>query len=142
MEERREKTLNYVKDLTRDDESQLFLRNERDILKNNVKLLLKKSSYLPDNMLYDLIKNRNDLEEMFSDNRNIFRSTENEIRQTDRIRNVSLTVNRPGEKFQADLADVNYLKPRATEGKFVLVIVDVFSQEVYLYSVHSLIFEL
>ena len=45
----------------------------------------------------------------------------------------SYSMNGPFQRIHADLADINYLKPNATEPKYILVIVDLFSSKVYLY---------
>ena len=43
------------------------------------------------------------------------------------------SMNGPFQRIHADLADINYLKPNATEPKYILVVVDLFSSKVYLY---------
>ena len=40
----------------------------------------------------------------------------------------------PLQRLHADIADINYLKPNATEPKYILVVVDLFSS----FYIHSL----
>ena len=54
-----------------------------------------------------------------------------------RINTTQLHVNAPFELFQADLADIRAYKPRGGESKYILLIVDVYSQHVYLYGIYN-----
>ena len=53
-----------------------------------------------------------------------------------KLSDTQFAVSHKGQWFQADLADIGYLRPTAHEAKYVLIIVDVYSQRVYLYPLY------
>ena len=121
-----------ISKLTHDPNSILYLKDDADINKKNVRTQLKKSRYTLDKELYSLIGNRT---------LNIAKYHGIKVlpkpQLLTRINTTQLRVNAPFEMFQADLADIRAYKPRGGESKYILVIVDVYSQHVYLYGIYN-----
>ena len=66
-----------------------------------------------------------------------FRNTLPRVHLSTKLSDTQFAVSDKGQRFQADLADISYLRPTAHEPKYVLVIVDVYSQRVYLYGLYK-----
>ena len=97
---------------------------------------MRTSPYLLDREVYEIVKAFNGRNfEAISDRhfRNVLRQSASIHQTTD----TQFAVADKGQRFQADLADISYLRPTAHEPKYVLVIVDVYFQRVYLYGLYK-----
>ena len=119
-----------------DPASQFFLRSYKDLHKKHVLYQLKASNYRNDNVLYNLYKKRE---------KNV--SEVGPVPPTDHIllpkqklhfglNDTASSTSEPLQLFQADLADLRYLKPHSNDSNYALVIVDVYSQRVYTYGIY------
>ena len=124
-----EEVVEAVKRLSSDTESQFFLKNVEDVNKPHVQTALRKSPYLLDvceivrvfhGKITEAIPNLP------------FRNVLPRVRLSTKLSNTQFVVSDKGQRFQAVLADISYLRPTAHELRYVLIIVDVYSQRVYL----------
>ena len=95
---------------------------------------LRRSPYSLDREVYDVVKAFGDkIIEAIPDRP--FRNVLPRVPLSSKLSDTQLAVADKG--FQKDLADITYLHPTAHEPKYVLVIVDVYSQRVYLHGVYK-----
>ena len=66
-----------------------------------------------------------------------FRNVLPRVHLSTKLSDTQFSVSDKDQRFQADLADIGYLRATAHEPKYVLVIVDVYSQRVYLYGLYK-----
>ena len=124
--------MEVVKRLSSDPDSQFFLKNIEDVNKNHVQNRLRTSPYLLDRQVYEIVKAFNGRNfEAIPDRP--FRNVLSRVHLSTKLSDTQFAVADKGQRFQADSADISYLRPTAHEPKYVLVIVDVYSQRVYLY---------
>ena len=124
--------LYIISKLTHDPNSVLYLKDDSDVNKKNIRLQLKKSRYNLDKELYSLIGTRPLRISKYCGTKVLAKPE-----LLTRINTTQLHVNAPFELFQADLADIRAYKPRGGESKYILLIVDVYSQHVYLYGIYN-----
>ena len=130
-----EEVVEVVKRLSADPQSQFFLKNVEDVNKVHVQNALQKSPYPLDREVYKVVKTFSDrLVETINDR--AFRNTLPRVSLSTKLSDTQFSVVDKGQRFQADLADIAYLRPTAHEAKYVLVIVDLHSQRVYLYGLY------
>ena len=122
-----------VESLSDDPKSQFYLKNVKSVNKTHVRQSLKNSRYELDRVTYSLLPKRRDIRIGSNTANKVLLPAQNKFT---RITDIQHSTTDKGQKFQADLADIQYLKPRAGESKFCLVIVDVYSQRVYLYGLY------
>ena len=131
-----EEVVEVVKRLSVDPESQFFLKNVEDVNKVHVQTALRKSPYALDREVYKLVTTFGGrIVETVADR--AFRNTLPRVRLSTKLADTQFSVADKGQRFQADLADITYLRPTAHEAKYVLVVVDVYSQRVYLYGLYK-----
>ena len=119
-----------VQELIKEPRSQLFLKLPSDLKKPAIRAKMKTSGYAPDK---DFLRATKGMDmSLLANKANDYRVVEDVVTQKSRL---NYTSGAPFHRFHADLADVNYIRPRSSEGKFVLLIVDTYSQQVFLYSV-------
>ena len=128
-----EEVVEVVKRLSTDPQSQFFLKNAEDVNKVHVQTALRKSPYPLDREVYKLVT-------AFGGRitgQITFKNTLPRVPLSTKLADTQFSVADKGQRFQADLADITYLRPTAHEPKYVLVVVDVYSQRVYLYGLYK-----
>ena len=131
-----EEVVQVVKRLSTDPQSQFFLKNTEDVNKVHVQTALRKSPYPLDREVYKLVTRFGGrIVETIRDR--AFRNTLPRVPLSTKLADTQFSVADKGQRFQADLADITYLRPTAHEPKYVLVVVDVYSQRVYLYGLYK-----
>ena len=120
-----------------DPASQFFLRSFKDLQKKHVLYQLKVSSYRKDNVLYNMHKNglgnAHKGEPMLPHDNLLLPKQKLYFGLND----TALSASEPLQLFQADLADLRYLKPHSNDSNYALIIVDVYSQRIYTYGIYK-----
>ena len=122
--------------LSDDPRSQFYLKDLKSINKKHVRRSLQTSRYELDRVTYSILPKKGIPLAFPTDTPHDITLVRAQNQHT-RIDNTQQTTTDKGQKCQCDLADVNYLNPKNNESKFVLVIVDVYSQRVYLYGLYK-----
>ena len=131
-----EEIVDVVKRLSADPQSQFFLKNVECVNKAHVQTSLRKSPYPLDREVYKLVKDFGG--RVFEPIANrAFRNTLPQVKLSTKLGDTQFNVADKGQRFQADLADISYLRPTAHEPRYILVVVDVYSQRVYLYGLYK-----
>ena len=141
MEKKQVKNLVYK--LFVDKNSILYSRNIKDVTNNFINKKLSKSKYNKDVFFYDLLnKNKllsfKTLNSFLEEKKKILPTVLKKINTREYDRHSTLfSVQGPLEFLHADIADINYLKPSASEPKYILLLVDLFSSFVYTYGLKN-----
>ena len=124
-----------LKRLSDDPKSQFYLRSVNEVNKAHVKSSLRRSAYALDREIYNVVKV---FEKPISEpiGKRTGKNLLPRVTLSTRLDDTQFSVSDNGQRFHADLADIRYLHTRAHEARYVLVIVDVYSQRVYLYGLY------
>ena len=144
MEKKQVKNLIYK--LFDDKNSILYGRNIKDVTNNFIKKKLFRSKYNKDIFFYDFL-NKNKLLSLKTLNSLFLKEEKEKIliptvlkkintREYDR-HSTLFSIQGPLELLHADIADINYLKPSASEPKYILLLVDLFSSFIYTYGLKN-----
>ena len=107
--------MEVVKRLSSDPDSQFFLKNVEDVNKIHVQNSLRKSPYPLDREVYKIVKTFNGkIFEAITDRP--FRNVLPRVHLSTKLfSDTQFAVSDNGQRFQADLADISYLRPTAHE---------------------------
>ena len=147
MEKKQVKNLVYK--LFVDKNSILYGRNIKDVTDNFINKKLSKSKYNKDVFFYNLLSKQ--LSQLPSTGKTLSSFLEEEKEKKHSLPTVLKKINTreynrhstlfsvqgPLELLHADIADINYLKPSASEPKYILLLVDLFSSYVYTYGLKN-----
>ena len=124
-----------LKRLKVDPKSQFYLHRVNEVNKAHVKLSLRRSRYELDHEIYDVVKV---FEKPISEpiGKRTGKNLLPRVTLSTRLDDTQFSVSDNGQRFHADLVHIRYLHPQAHKARYVLVIVDVYSQRVYLYGLY------
>ena len=132
-----EDVIQTIKRLSSDPQSQFFFKKVEDINKIHIQNTLRTSRYAIDREVYELVREQNGKRIVEDIEQQTFKSLLSQPSLSTRDNSTQFTVSDKGQRFQADLADIKYIRPRAHEPRYVLLIVDVYSQRIYLYGLFT-----
>ena len=127
--------IELLRKLSEDPRSQFFLKEIDDVNKTGVRRNLKTSRYALDKATHSILPKGDVSIPTEKGSKNTVLLPVQSL--STRINDTQYHVTDKGQRFQADLADIRYLHPRAGESKYCLVVVDLYSQRVYLYGIYK-----
>ena len=106
------------------------------------KTTLRTSRYAIDREVYELVREQNGKRIVEEIEQRTFKSVLSQPSLSTRDNSTQFAVSDKGQRFQADLADIKYIRPRAHEPRYVLLIVDVCIRKGYTSMVYLVKIEL